>query len=97
MLAVSNNPNLGYTDFVSGLTMRSVFGSTGGVNGHLEFRFPRNDNADIYVTTAKDLASFTVHVSGETPYSYEVSDEGKVIASGSGRGGGSAVPRLILI
>ena len=37
VLAVSNNPNLGYCDFVSGLTTRSTFRSTGGVNGHLDF------------------------------------------------------------
>jgi len=62
ILAVSNNPNLGYCDYVSGLTTRSVFRSTGGVNGRLELRFPRNGLGDVYVTTAKDLKSFTVHL-----------------------------------
>ena len=47
VLAVSNNPNLGYCDYVSGLTTRSVFSSTGGVNGHLELRFPKNDISDL--------------------------------------------------
>ena len=62
VLAVSNNPNLGYCDYVSGLTTRSVFRSTGGVNGDLEIRFLRSSLADVYVTTAQDLRSFTVHV-----------------------------------
>ena len=62
VLAVSNNPNLGWCDYVCGLTTRSVFRSTGGVNGHLDIRFPRNSLADVYVTTARDLKSFTVHV-----------------------------------
>ena len=62
VLAVSNNPNLGYCDYVSGLTTRSVFRSTGGVNGKLELRFPRNGLGDVYVTTAKDLKSFMVHL-----------------------------------
>ena len=62
VLAVSNNPNLGYCDYVSGLTTRSVFRSTGGVNGKLELRFPKNGLGDVYVTTAKDLKSFTVHL-----------------------------------
>jgi len=86
VLAVSNNPNLGYGDYVSGLTTRSVFASTGGVNGDLELRFPASDLADVYVTTARDLATFTVHVSGEDAYKYEIADGGRVMASGAGRG-----------
>ena len=86
VLAVSNNPNLGYGDYVSGLTTRSVFASTGGVNGDLELRFPSSDLADVYVTTARDLAAFTVHVSGEDAYKYEIADGGRVMASGAGRG-----------
>ena len=50
VLAVSNNPNLGYCDYVSGLATRSTFASTGGVNGNLELRFPRNGLGDVYVT-----------------------------------------------
>jgi len=90
VLAVSNNPNLGYCDYVSGLTTRSVFRSTGGVNGSLELRFPRNGLGDVYVTTAKDLKSFTVHVNGShvehaehVEWRYEILDTaGKVVASG---------------
>ena len=47
VLAVCNNPNLGYCDYVCGLTTRAVFRSTGGVNGHLELRFPKSDIADV--------------------------------------------------
>ena len=63
VLAVSNNPNKGYNGAdVSGLTTRGLFESTGGIDGRLELRFARNDLGDVYVTTAKDLKSFTVHV-----------------------------------
>lgn len=86
VLAVSNNPNLGYGDYVTGLTTRSLFRSTGGVNGDLEIRFPASDIADVHVTTARDLATFTVHVSGADPYTYEIADGERILASGSGRG-----------
>ena len=86
ILAVSNNPNLGYCDYVCGLTTRALFTSTGGVNGHLALRFPKSDIADVYVTTAKDLKTFTVHVAGEDAYSYTVSDAGRVLAKGEGKG-----------
>ena len=86
VLAVSNNPNLGYCDYVCGLTTRALFRSTGGVNGHLELRFPKGDIADVYVTTAKDLKSFTVHVSGNDAYSYEIADGDRVMAKGESKG-----------
>ena len=86
VLAVSNNPNLGYCDYVSGLTTRSVFRSTGGVSGRLELRFPRNALGDVYVTTAKDLGSFTVHVAGGVDFDYEISDGCAVLAKGSASG-----------
>ena len=86
VLAVSNNPILGYCDYVSGLTTRSIYRSTGGVNGHLELRFTGGDLADVYVTTAKDLKSFTVHVSGRDRFTYEISDGGKTLAKGESAG-----------
>ena len=86
VLAVSNNPNLGYCDYVSGLTTRATFRATGGVNGRLALRFPRNRLADVYVTTAADLRSFTVHVAGGEPFSYEIAAEGAVCARGEARG-----------
>lgn len=86
VLAVSNNPNPGYCDFVSGLATRAVFRGTGGVNGHLELRYPKNDLADVYVTTAADLKTFTVHVSGRTPFAYAIRDGGRVLAEGRATG-----------
>lgn len=83
VLAVSNNPNLGYCDYVSGLTTRSVFRATGGVNGDLELRFLRNGLGDVYVTTAKDLKTFTVHVLGGVPFTYEIFDGDSVVAKGT--------------
>ena len=87
VLAVSNNPNLGWCDYVSGLSTRSVFRSTGGVNGHLDIRFPRSSLADVYVTMAQDLKTFTVHVlcSGEE-FAYEIRDEAHTLVSGSATG-----------
>ncbi len=82
VLAVSNNPNLGYCDYVSGLTTRSTFCATGGVNGKLELRFPKNGIGDVYVTTAKDLKSFTVHVAGGVPFEYEIAGKAKGRAKG---------------
>ena len=86
VLAVSNNPNLGYCDYVSGLTTRSTFRSTGGVNGHLELRFINGGMGDVHVTTAKDIKSFTVHVAGGARFDYEISDGGKTLAKGSAPG-----------
>lgn len=86
VMAVSNNPNPGYCDFVSGLTTRAVFRGTGGVNGHLELRIPKNDLADVYVTTAADLKTFTVHVTGQTPFGYEIRDGERVCAAGRATG-----------
>ena len=86
VLAVSNNPNLGYCDYVTGLTTRSTFRSTGGVNGSLELRFLKNGLGDVYVTTAKDLKTFTVHVAGGVSFGYEISDGGVMLAKGSATG-----------
>lgn len=90
VLAVSNRPNKGYDGSnVSGLTTRGLFASTGGVNGHVELRFPKNDLCDVYVTTAEDLKSFTVHVDYGREHAervelrYGVLDcAGKVVACG---------------
>lgn len=86
VLAVSNNPNLGYGDYVSGLTTRSTFRSTGGVNGHLELRFVKGDIGDVYVTTARDLKTFTVHVAGKTSFDYAISDGDRTLAQGKATG-----------
>ena len=98
VLAVSNNPNLGYCGaYVCGLTTRAVFGATGGVNGRLELRFPGNGLGDVYVTTAKDLKSFTVHLGGidgraknaeraAGDVQYEIRDGGRLLAKGRAKG-----------
>ena len=63
VLAVSNNPNRGYNGAdVSGLTTRGLFEATGGIDGRLELRFAGNSIRDVYVTTAKDLKTFMVHI-----------------------------------
>ena len=88
VLAVSNDPNLGYCGaYVCGLTTRAVFGATGGVNGNLELRFLRSEIADVYITTAADLSEFTVHVSGaESGFRYAIRREGYVMAEGRANG-----------
>ena len=88
VLAVSNDPNLGYCGaYVCGLTTRAVFGATGGVNGRLELRFLRDCLADVYVTTAADLSEFTVHVSGAAAgFRYEIRGGNRVMAEGRADG-----------
>ena len=88
VLAVSNDPNLGYCGaYVCGLTTRAVFGATGGVNGRLELRFLRDGLADVYVTTAPDLSEFTVHVSGASGgFRYEIRGGDRVMAEGRADG-----------
>ena len=86
VLAVSNNPNLGYCDYVCGLSTRALFTSTGGINGKLALRFAKSDLSDVYVTTAKDLKTFTVHVSGQERFGYEILDGGRVLAQGKAKG-----------
>ena len=87
VLAVYNGPNDGYAGTkVSGLTTRSTFISTGGIGGRVELRFPRSSLADVYVTTARDMKTFTVHVAGGDDFSYEVRDGAEVKAKGSARG-----------
>ena len=87
VLAVSNDPNLGYCGAeVCGLTTRALFQFTGGINGNLELRMPKNALGDVYVTTAADLSSFTLHVPGSVAYGYEILDGADVVAKGAGRG-----------
>ena len=88
VLAVSNRPNRGYDGSeVSGLTTRGLFASTGGISGHVELRFKKDGLSGVYVTTAKDLKSFTVHVGGARErFSWEIKDGGKVVAKGEAAG-----------
>ena len=86
VLAVSNCPNPGYCDFVSGLTTRSVFRSTGGISGSVELRFAQADFGDVCVLTAGDRKSFEVRVEGKGKYDYEIVDGQRVLASGTAEG-----------
>lgn len=64
-LAVSNHRLAGYMGRpVSGLTSRAANECTGGVYGDVALRFFRDGLRDAWVSTAKDCASFTVHVMG---------------------------------
>ena len=87
VLAVANTPNLGYgLDWVSGMTTRSVFRSTGGIDGPLSVRFVKNALADVYVTTATDLKTFTVHATGNVPFTWEIKDGLQTVARGETTG-----------
>ena len=92
VLAVSNRPNNGYGGSnVSGLATRGFFASTGGVSGHVELRFPRNDLCDVYVTTAGDLKSFMVHVGNRVTgnrglFTWEIGRNERVLARGEADG-----------
>ena len=64
-LAVSNNRLSGYMDRpVSGLTSRATNECTGGIWGDVELRFYPDGLRDVWVSTAKDLFSFTVKTVG---------------------------------
>ena len=93
VLAVSNNPNKGYNGSdVSGLTTRGLMEATGGIDGRLELRFAGNGIRDVYVTTEKDLETFTVYVGDNgrvdgVKFSYEIKDDvGKILAKGEAKG-----------
>ncbi|MGN0834052.1 MAG: sugar-binding domain-containing protein [Kiritimatiellia bacterium] len=80
VLAVCNGPVLGTCDYVSGLTSRGLFASTGGVNGHVEFLFRDEQPPKVHVTTAADCKSFTVHAAGAAHY--VIRDGERVLAAG---------------
>jgi len=90
VLAVANRTNDGYGRYRvrSGLSIRAIFACTGGIDGKVALRFPKNSVSDIYVTTAEDLKSFTVHVGGgrEEDFAWEILDGGKTVAKGEARG-----------
>ena len=64
-LAVSNNRLQGYMGRpVSGLTSRAANECTGGIYGDVQLRVLADGLTDVWVTTAQDLSSFTVHTEG---------------------------------
>lgn len=90
VLAVSNNPVKGYNGKnASGLATRSLFECTGGIDGKVELRLAKSSLRDVYVTTAKDLKSFTVHLadggSGEK-FKWEIRRGLAAVAGGEAAG-----------
>lgn len=64
-LAVSNHRLAGYMGHpVSGLTSRAANECTGGIWGDVSLSFIPDGLTDIYVTTAPDVSTFTVHTVG---------------------------------
>ena len=64
-LAVSNNRLQGYMDRpVSGLTSRAVNECTGGIYADVQLCVLADGLSDVWVTTAQDVSSFTVHTEG---------------------------------
>jgi len=64
-LAVSNNRLAGYMGRpVSGLTSRAANECTGGIYGNVELRVYPDGLRDLWVSTAEDCSSFTIHVIG---------------------------------
>lgn len=64
-LTVSNLRLVGYMGRpVSGLTSRAANECTGGIWGDVSLCFVPDGLTDVYVTTASDVSSFTIHVSG---------------------------------
>ncbi|MBQ6141837.1 MAG: hypothetical protein IJI54_11195 [Kiritimatiellae bacterium] len=101
VLSVSNDPCTGYNGQpVSGMTTRGPHVSTGGIEGRCELRFAKNGLSNVYVTTAKDLKTFTVHVGDEGrgkreegrekgeegKFKWEIRREGKPVAKGEAKG-----------
>ncbi|MCQ2393247.1 MAG: hypothetical protein MJ249_03080 [Kiritimatiellae bacterium] len=88
VLAVANTPNFAYCEAdVSGMTTRSLFRATGGIDGRCELRFVKNPISDVYVTTAADLQSFTVHVTGGADgFDWTISDGARAVAHGRAKG-----------
>lgn len=65
-LAVSNTRLQGYMERpVSGLTSRAACECTGGIYGDLELRTYEDELKDLWVTTATDGSSITVHTEGD--------------------------------
>ena len=73
---------------VSGVTSRAACECTGGIYGDVEVKLYRSALRDIYVTTAKDLTSVTVHVDAaeNVNYVWTLLDGKKELRSGEGCG-----------
>ena len=94
IMAVSNNRLAGYLGRpVSGLTSRAANECTGGIYGDVELRIYPDGLRDLWITTAEDLASFTVHTDGaeQTDRTVEILDGGHVLCTAVIAAGGTAV------
>lgn len=68
-LAVSNHRLAGYQGRpVSGLTSRAANECTGGIFGDVELRFLPDGLEDVWVSTAADCGTFTVHTIGAASF-----------------------------
>lgn len=87
-IVVSNTRQEGYKCRpVSGCTSRAANECTGGIYGDVEIRFDKCGVRDVYVSTARDLSSFTVFAVGAVKENVSVSiydgnalvDEGEIL------------------
>lgn len=79
-LAVSNLRLKGYMDRpVSGLTSRAANECTGGIYGDVELRTYPDGLKDLWITTARDCASFTVHTECKTAKTLQLFDGQKLV------------------
>ena len=84
-VAVSNTRLQGYMGRpVSGLTSRAACECTGGIYGDVSLRFYPDGLRDVWVTTAEDVGSFTVHTEGceAAPRTVRITDGDRVMAEG---------------
>ena len=89
VLAVDNGPVPGIppkSTCGGGTTSRAIFQNTGGIDGRCELRFAKSPLKDVYVTTAEDLKSFTVHASGGADFAWRILDGTKTVRSGRANG-----------
>jgi len=81
-LAVSNHRLAGYLGRpVSGLTSRAACECTGGIYGDVELRSYPDGLRDVWVSTAEDLSSFTIHTVGGAVKTVQIYDGKKLLAA----------------
>ncbi len=93
-LAVSNMRQKGYMDRpISGCTSRAANECTGGIYGDVELRLYTGALRDVWVSTAADMQTFTVHAAGgeDTPRTVTVKDGDKTVLTGEIPAGASEV------
>jgi len=89
VLSVSNHRLAGYNgEPVSGVTSRAACECSGGIYGNVEVRLHRSALRDVYVTTAEDLSSVTVHVetAASVSFAWTLYDGNTPLQSGTADG-----------